>query len=246
MATSIVSEIIAHRGAGQGFAQPGTPPENTLPAFLYAWSRDVDADAAEVDVHLTRDGEIVAIHDETTERTAGAPWRVAERTLAELRTLDAGSWKGARFAGIRLPTLEEVLATVPVGKRLYTEIKCGPEIVDRLARVVRASGLAAWQVPVISFDFDAIRAAKQAMPEHECYLLVESEIAVETVEQAGLDGIDFFYECSPGLAGRLRARGLKSVAWTVNEAEIARRLLADGVGGITTDLPRQMRAWLVG
>ena len=226
--------------------QPETPPENTLPAFLYAWSRDGNADAAEVDVHLTRDGEIVAIHDETTERTAGAPWRVAERTLAELRTLDAGSWKGARFAGIRLPTLAEVLATVPAGKRLYTEIKCGSEIVDRLTLVVRASGLTPWQVPIISFDFDAIRAAKQAMPEHECYLLVESDPPLGTVERAGLDGIDFFHGCSPGLAARLRERGLKSVVWTVNDEATARRLAAEQVGGITTDLPRQLRTWLVG
>ena len=63
-------EIIAHRGAGQGFVQPDTAPENTLAAFAYAWSREVNADAAEADIHLTGDGEIVVIHDATTHRTA--------------------------------------------------------------------------------------------------------------------------------------------------------------------------------
>src|SRR6266571_2627987 len=101
-------EIIAHRGAGEGNLQPDTPPENTLPAFAYAWSPEVNADAAELDIRLTRDGEIIAIHDATTDRTTNTRWVVEEHTLAELRGLDAGGWKASQFAGIRLPTLDEV------------------------------------------------------------------------------------------------------------------------------------------
>src|SRR5438309_2179817 len=165
-------EIIAHRGAGQSNLQPDTPPENTLAAFAYAWSPEVNADAAELDIHLTSDGEIVVIHDERTNRTTNAAWAVAEHTLAELRSLDAGSWKGAQFAGIPIPTLAEVIETVPHGKRLFIEIKTGPRIVDPLVQVVRRSAKPASQLPLISFNFDAIRRAKEKLPDHECYLLV--------------------------------------------------------------------------
>lgn len=168
-------EIIAHRGAGQGKIQPETPPENTLPAVAYAWSREVNADAAEVDIHLTRDGEIIVIHDATTKRTATANWVVEEHTLSELLTLDAGSWKAPQFGGVRLPTLEQVIATIPDGKRLFTEIKTGPRIVARLAQVMAGSGKAAGQLPLMSFDIDAILRAKQQLPAHECYLLVSFE-----------------------------------------------------------------------
>src|SRR5581483_7816129 len=98
-------EIIAHRGAGSRYVQPDTPPENTLPAFHYAWKSG--ADAAECDVQLSSDGELVVIHDRTTRRTTGVRWAVRSRTFAELRRLDAGSWKHDRFAGVRLPSLEE-------------------------------------------------------------------------------------------------------------------------------------------
>jgi glycerophosphoryl diester phosphodiesterase len=286
-------EIIAHRGAGQGFVQPDTPPENTLPAFAYAWSREVNADAAEADIHLTSDGEIVVIHDATTQRTANASWVVAEHTLAALRRLDAGSWKAPQFAGTRLPTLEEVIETIPEGKRLFTEIKTGPEITGRLAQVVRRSGKKPSQLPIISFNIDSIRRAKEMLPEHECYLLVsfegpgsqavtgpagslgldirtgldtrleldsrtgldirtgrdslsELDALMELVEQSGLDGIDISQAHPPSLRSRIRERQMKAVVWTVNDAATARQMLADGIGSITTDVPKQMRAVLLG
>lgn len=95
--------IIAHRGASY------EAPENTLPAVRLGWERD--ADAVEVDIHQTRDGRIVAIHDRSTARVTGRTGLVAETTLERLRSLDAGSWKGMRWRGVRIPTLEEVLET---------------------------------------------------------------------------------------------------------------------------------------
>jgi glycerophosphoryl diester phosphodiesterase len=269
MPTSI--EIIAHRGAGEGFVQPDTAPENTLPAFAYAWSHEVNADAAEADIHLTRDGEIVVIHDATTYRTTNSHWVVAEHTMAELRSLDAGSWKAPRFTGIHLPALEELIDTIPDGKRLYMEIKTGPRIAGRLAQVVRGSGKKPSQVPLIGFNIDSIRRVKEMLPEHECYLLVSFEndtanyeegpdsrtvtrpagpsgldALMELVERAGLDGIDVSLEHPPGLRSRLRDRRLKAVVWTVNDVETARQMVAEGIGRITTDVPKQLRAGLLG
>jgi len=279
-------EIIAHRGSGQGHLQPDTPPENTLPAFAYAWSPAVNADAAELDIHLTLDGEIVVIHDDTTDRTANAAWVVAEHTLAELRTLDAGKWKAPQFAGTRLPTLDEVIGTIPDGKRLFTEIKTDRRILDPLVRVLRGCGKPAGQLPLISFNIDAIGRAKERLPEHECYLLVTFEnphaadsanldsadldsadldsanleaanleaanveammdALIRLARNAGLDGIDTSFPMPRGWLDRMRRHQLKSVVWTVNDVEAAREVATGGIGGITTDVPRQIRAALRG
>ena len=124
-------EIVAHRGASFD------APENTVAAIKLAWEQK--ADAAEFDVFLSKDGKIVVIHDADTKRTAGVDRKVADTTLEELRKLDVGKWKDAKFAGEKIPTLEEMLATVPAGKRVFIEVKCGPEIVPELDRVLKAS-----------------------------------------------------------------------------------------------------------
>src|SRR5690242_8830167 len=94
-------DLVGHRGASHD------APENTVASFREAWRQG--ADAAELDVHLTKDGRLVVIHDGDAKRTTGSPLKVREATLAELRRLDAGAWKGARYAGEKLPTLAEML-----------------------------------------------------------------------------------------------------------------------------------------
>src|SRR5215475_6599931 len=93
--------VIAHRGAS------GTCPENTLAAFRRA--QELGAHMIELDVQLTRDGEVVVMHDWTLARTTDGRGRVASRTLAELRQLDAGSWFDPGYAREPVPTLREVL-----------------------------------------------------------------------------------------------------------------------------------------
>ncbi len=244
-------EIIAHRGSGRGRVQPHAPPENTLAAFAYAWSPEVDADAAEVDVRITRDGRLVAMHDATLRRTTDGRGRVAERTWRELRRLDAGRWKGEAYAGTRVPLLEEILSDLPAGKRLYIEIKSGPHTVPRLAAVLARCGTPARQLPIIAFGTECIRLAKRVLPEHDCYLVTTfrgrmafPEPLIRRVRAAGLDGVDARYPASRLLLRRLRENGLKSLVWTVNRAEGARRMLAYGAGGITTDRPAALRAAL--
>src|SRR5947208_878460 len=100
-------EIIAHRGASW------EAPENTLSAVQLAWQQG--ADAVEADFRLSRDRQIVATHDDSTLRITGVDLRVHESSLAELRALDFGRWKAAQFEGERIPTLAELLATVPAG-----------------------------------------------------------------------------------------------------------------------------------
>ncbi|MBN2310352.1 MAG: glycerophosphodiester phosphodiesterase, partial [Candidatus Hydrogenedentes bacterium] len=94
-------DVIAHRGAS------AYAPENTLAAFQLA--HEMGADWFELDCTLTKDGQVLVIHDDSVERTAGVKRHVSDMTLAELKELDAGSWKDPKYAGERLPTLAEAL-----------------------------------------------------------------------------------------------------------------------------------------
>src|SRR5690349_6499814 len=120
-------DIVAHRGASFD------APENTVASAKLGWEQK--ADAVEIDIYLSKDGRIVVLHDADTKRTAGSVGKVVESTAEHLRTLDAGSWKGADWKGEKIPFLEEIIATVPEGGRLFIEIKCGPEILPELERV---------------------------------------------------------------------------------------------------------------
>lgn len=109
-------DVIAHRGAS------AYAPENTLAAFTLA--ADLKADWFELDCTLTKDGELIIIHDGTTERTAGHKARVEHQTLAELKQLDAGSWKDPKYAGEKFPTLGESLELAQKrGIGVYIEVK---------------------------------------------------------------------------------------------------------------------------
>ena len=191
-------EIIAHRGASYD------APENTLAAFRIAFEQK--ADAIELDIHLSRDGRIVVVHDFTTIRIGGVDKAVREQDLAELKLLDVGRWKDLRWMGERIPTLREVLQTVPPGKCVYIEIKSGAEILPELARVLSASGLRHDQVKIIAFDYDTICKTKKWLKKNECAWLVSFKpdarkpnpemLAQEVIERAhcgGLDGLDLNY-----------------------------------------------------
>jgi glycerophosphoryl diester phosphodiesterase len=240
-------EIIAHRGASHD------APENTVAAFKLAWEHG--ADGAELDIHLAKDGRIVVIHDAGTKRTTGTDWKVSERTLAELRTLDAGTWKHKRFAGEKLPTLDEMLATVPEGKKVFVEVKCGPDVVKELDRVLKASGLKPEQTPVISFNAAVIAAVKKARPDLPAYWLVSLKSKIEekrTVDdllakarEIRADGLDVSASdvVDAAFAAKVKAAGLRLDVWTVDDPAVARRV-APFVAGITTNRPAWLREQL--
>jgi glycerophosphoryl diester phosphodiesterase len=145
--------IVAHRGASF------VAPENTLPAFELAWEQG--ADAIEGDFLLTKDNQIVCIHDKTTKRLTEQNLVVAESTLEQLKTLDVGSWKNKKYTGTQIPTISEVFATVPSGKKFFVEVKCGPEIIPYLIKEIKMSGLKMDQVRLICFDKEVIKVFKK-------------------------------------------------------------------------------------
>ncbi|MBN2283138.1 MAG: glycerophosphodiester phosphodiesterase [Deltaproteobacteria bacterium] len=123
--------VIAHRGDSAHF------PENTIPAFTAAVA--AGADMIELDVTMTADGHLVVIHDRTVDRTTDGTGRVSDLTLARLRKLDAGSWKGSRFRGVRVPTLEEVFEAVGKTLPINIEIKADGKVPDGLLPMLLAT-----------------------------------------------------------------------------------------------------------
>jgi glycerophosphoryl diester phosphodiesterase len=244
------AEIIAHRGASYD------APENTLASVKLGWQQ---GDAVEIDIHLSADGQVVVIHDADTKRIGGRDRKVAEQTLKELRELDYGRWKSPEFAGEPIPTLDDVLATVPKGKRLFIEIKAGPEILPALQGALEKAKLPAEQTPLIGFDYETMRAARKQHPQLKVYWLVSlkkdpkagqlNHTAAELVEKtkaAGLDGLDLGN--TPPLTDEfvrtVREAGLELYVYTVNDPAKARDSARLGVDGITTDRPGWLKEHL--
>ena len=160
---SLAQLVIAHRGASYD------APENTLAAFRLAWQRG--ADGIEGDFYLTADGEIVCLHDSDTGRTGDRKLFVGQATLAELRKVDVGAWRGEKFRGERIPTLAEVLSVVPAGKKIFVEVKSGPQILAALKRDLVRSRLKPAQVTIISFHDSVIEAVRKQLPDYKAYWL---------------------------------------------------------------------------
>jgi glycerophosphoryl diester phosphodiesterase len=243
-------EIIAHRGASR------SAPENTLPAFRLAWKQG--ADVAELDIRLSRDLRVVVMHDATARRTGGVDRKVCDLTLAELRALDFGRWKGAKWAGTRIPTLEEVIQTVPAGKRLLIEIKSGPAIIPKLRKVLDESGKDRRQFILQSFSLPMMRAAKRAFPDIEAGWLcslkqptaakaaAEADALVRQATAAGMNGLHLrgstFMDVR--MVKKMKAAHLKFRLWTMDSAPVARRLAGLEIDGIITNRPGWVRHWL--
>jgi len=233
-------EIIAHRGASHA------APENTLASVSLAWQ--MEADAVEVDVHLSKDNRIVAIHDPWTDRTGGVRLEVANTIARHLRRLDVGSHKHHQYARERIPFLEEVLDTVPPGRRLFIEVKCGPDILPFLDEAVTRSGKRS-QVSIIGFSLDAMKTAKQVVPDVPIYWLRDTSFRapyglslVGETRQANLDGLDVRWTgLTLPFARAVKDAGLKLYVWTVDNLGPAMFVRSLGVDGITTNRPGWLR-----
>jgi glycerophosphoryl diester phosphodiesterase len=243
-------EIIAHRGASHD------APENTLAAIRLAWQQK--ADAVEVDVQLSKDGKLVVIHDDNTKRSGGFARKVRAQTLNELHRLDVGRWKGRQWAGEKIPTLAAVLATIPDGKRLFVEFKCGPDGIPEFKRAAKDTGKRPGLV-AIGFSHETMRQLKAEIPDLEvCWIsklrrhwrtgrwLPAAEKLIAAAHEIGVDGLDLDARSplNPTLVEKLRAAGLKIYVWTVDSPAKASKLVTAGVDGITTNRPGWLRAKL--
>jgi glycerophosphoryl diester phosphodiesterase len=254
LGVTIVAEaqfIVAHRGASYD------APENTLAAFRLAWERN--ADAIEGDFYLTRDQQIVCIHDKTTKRVAPKQpeLNVAESTLEELQKLDVGSWKAPRFANERIPTFEEVLATVPDGRQIFVEIKCGPEILPVLGIQLASSRLTPEQITLICFSEAVVTEARKTMPQYRANWLTAYRQKTKTspwspsiddvlktlarTKATGLGSHGNLDVIDGSFVETVRRAGFDFHVWTVNDSETARTFRSLGAKSITTDRPAFIR-----
>lgn len=238
-------ELIAHRGASYD------APENTIAALKLGFEQQ--ADAGELDVWISKDGRAVVIHDGDTKRVAGVAKKVADQTLAELQQLDVGKWKSPTFTGEKIPTLEEGLATIPTGKRMFVEVKCGAEGVPEILRAIKAAALPAEQTPIISFHSAVIAAVKKERPDLQAYWLVgmkddkgkeknldELIITAKSLHADGLNLSDL-PSFNAATVQKVKAAGLGFYVWTVDDLPAAKRLVSIGVDGITTNRPLWLR-----
>jgi glycerophosphoryl diester phosphodiesterase len=241
--------IIAHRGASHD------APENTLAAFKLAIEQG--ADGIEADFHLSKDGHVVCLHDADTQRVAGKKLLAKEAPFEELRLLDVGSWKGPQWKGERMPTLEEVLAAVPDGKRIYIELKSSSEVVGPMAKILAASKLSPEQVVIISFHADAIAESKKQLPHFKALWICSmkkkkdgtppptAEQVAATLARIGADGLDaegvpeYF---NAGFIERLRQLGCREFhVWTIDDPKVADFYAKLGAASITTNRPGWLR-----
>ena len=146
------SLIIAHRGASF------SAPENTMASAKLAWQEDTDA--LECDVHKTKDNYIIVSHDPDTFRTTGIKKIIRDENLIDLQKLDAGSWKNPIYKGEELPTLKELLQTVPQDKKICIEIKSG-DCVELIEPLIRDSHLKPHQLVFMDFDINTVIEAKR-------------------------------------------------------------------------------------
>lgn len=245
--------IVAHRGASFD------APENTIAAFKEAWRQG--ADGIEGDFYVTKDQEIVCIHDKDTERTAGKKISVAGSTLAELRRLEYGSWKHKKYSGEPIPTFREVLQCVPDGKLFVIELKTGPEIVPILKQQLADHTGGAKDLLLIAFNADTVKACKKLLPDIRVHWLTghkrdkftfawkpKFKEVVDTLRETGADGLGTQGEktiVTKKYVTDLQARGLKEFhVWTIDDPADARYFQALGAIGITTNRPAFIRSAL--
>ena len=241
--------IVAHRGAS------ADAPENTLPAFKLAWLQG--ADAIEGDFHLTSDGHIVCHHDANTRKRAKQDLVLAKATLAQVRALDVGAWKEEKWKGTRIPTLTEVLDTIPADGEFFLEVKCGPEIVGPMLEILDGHAIAEEKVTIISFNRDVIAATKKARPALRANWLcsfkersgqVTPEVAkvMQDLTDCQADGLstNSFPGIDENFVARVHKLGCSHHVWTVDDAPTAHRFLKLGSVTVTTNRPGALRAEL--
>ena len=230
---------IAHRG------DPAAAPENTLPAFEAALRSG--AQVLELDVQLTSDGHAVLFHDEVLDRTTNGSGPIADRTLAELQVLDAGSWYGSAWAGTRIPTLSSFLPLLQQSNaRALIELK-GIWSAEGLRPVIAAIYRAGVQDRVVlaSFETPTLLDLWREAPSLQRAVVVR-RLPDDPIAFAAAHGASTVvtslrsFQVEPEAADLLRAAGLTIIVYTLNRADLWQQAVELGVDGVVTDAPRRL------
>jgi glycerophosphoryl diester phosphodiesterase len=242
MAKLEIPPIIGHRGAC------AHAPENTLASIRKAAAQG--ARWVEFDVRLTREGDLVLMHDDDVRRTTGGRGRVLDLGRAEIAALDAGAWFGAAFAGERVPSLADAIALLAeLGLGANIEIKTGRSearaTAEALARILAAHWRAAAPPLISSFEVTALEAM-QAMAPHWPRGLLLGELSGDwrgLLERLGAATLNIDHRpLDAAKAAIARRAGRPVLCYTVNDPARARRLFDWGITAVFTDRPDAVRA----
>jgi len=234
------TKIWAHRGSS-GFA-----PENTLPAFKIA--KELNVDGIELDVQMTKDGELVVIHDESIDRTSDGSGWVKDFTLAELRTFNFNNGKNG-FGFVEIPTLREVYEMFQgTDYVINVELKTGVIAYDGIEKKVHELTVEMGmekQVIYSSFSHTSVLKMQQFVTEEKTAFLF-SDGWLDVVEYGKKYGVNalhpaLYYQGLKEMVKEAHDKGMKVHVWTVNEEEHALMLRDMGVDAIITNHPGKMR-----
>lgn len=231
-----MTKIFAHRGAS------GEAPENTLEAFRLAMNQG--AEGIELDVQLTKDGEVVVIHDESIDRVSDGTGLVRDYTLEELRKFSFHNHMEV-YQGVNISTLQEVLqlvkaSTMEVNIELKTGIFWYEGIENKTMDIVKNMGMQE-RVIYSSFNHYSIQKVRELDKEAQtAYLYSDVILDVENyAKRTGVLGIHpaLYHMGMSDFRKRYKDSGLKVRVWTVNEARYIRMLLKEGIEAIITNYP---------
>ncbi len=239
--------VIAHRGAS------AYAPENTLPAFEKAL--EMKADWIELDLHASKDGMAIVIHDASLERTTSGQGLVKEKTWEELSGLDAGQWFEEEFKGTKIPSLPEVLQQVNGKAKLLIELKVDeqgniyPDLVNKVAQDIADAEAHEWCI-LQAFNSEYLEEIKNRQLKTEYHKLIVDEFSPLPIyvdegvkwgylpDNLGFQALNPYYvTLTPGRIQALHRKGLKVFPYTVNDVADMRLLLNWGVDGLITNYP---------
>lgn len=237
---------IAHRGAS------GYAPEHTL--IAYESAQKMNTDFLEIDVHMTADGELVAMHDEDVSRTTNGSGLIKDMSLTELKNLDAGSWFNTAypekadeyFVGIEVPTLEEILDSFGLHSNYYIEIKdTDSKMTDKFLGILEDYHLIEENKVVIqSFSAEIL---KQIHAQYESIPLIQLLYQDETksahynqIRQYATGVGALYQELDKELVQETHSEGLHVHTYTVNAEEDMKQVIEWGVDGVFTNYPDRL------
>ncbi len=250
------TKIVAHRGASY------KAPENTIASFKLAFEEHTDF--IEGDFWMTKDNEIICIHDPHTKRVTNKKIKlnVISSTLHDLKQLDVGSWKGSEYGGSSIPTIQEVLQIIPQDKGIFIDVKDEREIfMQKLSEIVKQSSVPSESFRIIAFNPDTIRLSKKYLPEIKTYWLfgwyfsktkyavsLAQRKLIKTLEALECDGVDLYAApyIDKKLVEYLRKNNLDFCAYNVENQQAALKLITLGADALTTDSPWMIRQVMEG
>ena len=240
--------VIAHRG-GAALA-----PENTLDAFRNAIALGVDM--IEIDVHLSRDGHVIVIHDNTVDRTTNGHGRIADMTLEQIKALDAGKKFSEKFTGEKIPILEETLETLNGKVALLLEIKKDhdslyPGLEEKVVDILHRYKAGTWAI-VQSFNKHSVLKVQCLDPSLRTFYLLGHNFPAfydslaQSLKTSGdlspsFTGIaPHFPVLDAGRTDTLHKAGYQVYTWTVDKPEEMKKVIAMQVDGIITNEPSKL------